>query len=91
MLKTDFNLLLKPTCNWAGTTQEPFCNPFTLWPCKYSNLSIRNFKTGTATEKYNTPLERPLLELCNELSLDAVECSVLPLDGAKHSALFFLN
>ena len=48
---------------------------------------MRNFKTEIATEEYNTPLKRTLLGLCKELSLDSVECSVLPLDGAKHSTL----
>ena len=59
-----------------------------------TTLQTGNFKqaqlqTGTATEKYNTPLERHLLGLCNELSLDSVECSVLPLGCAKHSKLLF--
>ena len=50
---------------------------------------MRNFKTRAATEKCKTPLERPLLGLYNELLLDSVECSVLPLGGAIHSKLLF--
>ena len=50
-----------------------------------------NFKKGTATEDCSLPLERPLLELCNELSPDSVECSVLPLGGAKHNKLLFFK
>ena len=65
--------------------------PITLWPCKQATLSKRNFKTGTATKEYNTPLEKPLLGLCNELSLHSVGCSVLPLGGAKHSTKFCFN
>ena len=63
--------------------------PTTLRPCKQAILSMRNFKTGAATDQRNTPLERSLLGLCNELSLDSVKCSVLPLGGAKHSTFHF--
>ena len=54
-------------------------------------LQTGNIKTGTATEEYNTPLKRPMLGLCNEPSLDSVECSVLLLGGAKHSTLLFFK
>ena len=63
--------------------------PITLWPCEQATLGARNFQTGAATEECNTPLEKPLLGLSNELLLDSVECSVLPLGGAKHSTLLF--
>ena len=59
----------------------------TLWPCKQATLSMRNFKTEAATDESNTPLERTLLGLSKELSFDSVECSVLPLSGAKHGTL----
>ena len=58
-------------------------------------LQTGNFKyeqlqnAGTSTEAYNTPLERPLLGLYNDLSLNSVECLVLPLGDAKHSKLLF--
>ena len=52
---------------------------------------MRNFKTETATEECNTPLERPLLRLYNELLFDFIECSILPLDGAKHSTLYIFK
>ena len=65
--------------------------PITLRLCKQATLSLRNFKTGATLEECNTPLERPLLGLYNELPLDSVERSVLPLGGAKHSTLRFKN
>ena len=50
---------------------------------------MRNFKMGTAKEEYNTSLERPLLELFNELLHNFKEYSVLPLGGAKQSTYLF--
>ena len=47
----------------------------TLWPSKQVTLSMHNFETGIATEEYNRQLERSLLGLRNELSLDSVERS----------------
>ena len=52
---------------------------------------MRNFKTGAATKEYSTPLERPILELNNELLLHSVECSVLPLGIALNIAQNFLK
>ena len=42
-------------------------------------------------KEFNTPLEKPLLGLSNELSPGSVERSVLQLYGAKYSTLLFLN
>ena len=63
--------------------------PITLCLYKQATLNMRNFKTGAAKTECNTPLKRLLLGLCNELLLDSIECSVLPLGGAEHSTLLF--
>ena len=60
-----------------------------LQSAKQANLSQRNFKTGTATDECNTPLERSLLGIYNELSFDSIECSIFLLSDAKHSTLLF--